>query len=259
MSEIAMRSFQGHMMLRAKDLWVSRAPFVHADWMSNAVRLQRAHQGYGSIQEVRTGDRLTHTLTYHTSEEGLRGIFGSRMPKKLGSRDVVCNEDCTATGFEFFVLGADELALPKHPVTNVTQFHAQAMCLAIGADLMTDDQYVAVVKGPEGNRQHSTPNGKLFGPSGEEYVHSSLKERKTGTADVEDPSRPDGSYGTRDYTGNVWKWMKRNLQERNQFGVRGGSWGNDFPEFFAVSYRGYGLPDFRVGGVGFLAASPVQG
>ncbi len=250
-------NLHGHAMIRAGDLWASRAPFTNIDWQSNAARLQADHRKYGVLERKRVGGDLRYSLHYHSSLATLRDQFGvDRVADDFSGSSVIYNFGYTVAAFEFFVLHWLEADRLTHPVTVGTPFHAQGMCLAIGADLMSGDQYEFVVKGPEGNREHATPNGKLFGPDGEEYVHSSIKTRKTGTADVEDPSRPDGPWRTRDYTGNVGKWMKP--EEEFQIGFRGGSWKNDEPWYFeATGSFLLGRPEYNDDEIGFLAAWPA--
>ena len=250
----------GHTMVRAGDLWVSQAPFTNIDWQSNVDRLCANHQRYGVLTQTRVGDEVRHSLHCLSSLAALRDTFGvDRVKKGFGGNSVIYSEGGLVSAFEFFVLKGQEMDRRlMHPVTGVTYDHALAMCLAIGAGLMTAEQYELVVKGPEGNRKHATPNGELFGPDGEEYVHSSIKTQKKGTADVEDTSRPDGPWGTRDYTGNVWKWMKVDPKKEYELRIRGGSWSDDDPEYFAVSYSLLSDPEGADDTIGFLAARPAR-
>lgn len=202
-----------------------------------------------------------HKIFYFSTIKTLQDVFGTDIKDDFGQnkerggrREVVFKNDFSVAVFEFFALekvGMDRLT---HPVASLTRTHAQAMCLFIGADLMDDQTYLDVVK--ESGGEYATPNGQLFGLEGEEYVWSSIKKAKEGTADVNDSNRPEGPYGTKDYTGNVEKFMKETVGDRKlrRVGFRGGAWRCDGPEVFAASPRGgYGHPGFYNGDVGFVA------
>lgn len=256
-------SLGGHTFVKGpNDTWVSRAPFENIAWQSNAGLLQETHRRYGAVVSAEAGGKLRHSLYYFSSVATLQQTFGGdyikddfgRNENRRGRREVVFKYDHSVAVFEFFVLenvGMDCLA---HPMTGVTRSHAQGMLLAIGADLMDDATYLAVVKKSGGD--HATPNGKLFGPNGEEWVHSSIRTAQKGTADVNDPKRPDGPYGTRDYTGNVEKMMKETIEDRKsgRIGFRGGSWYYTFPKNFTASFRHINShPGFYGDGIGFVA------
>lgn len=258
-SFIPMMNLSGHTFVKNGDLWVSRAPFTNMDWQSNAGRLRADHRQFGVLTETRVGNKVKYSLDYLSTLATLRDMFGTDLVQKnFGGTDVVWDDHSMVSAFEFFLLKGIGDCL-RHPVTYVTYPHAQGMCLAIGADLMTDDQYVKVVSGRSGKRQHATPNGELYGPNGEEYVVSSIKKNREGTVDVEDPEFPtDPETGTRHYTGNVWKWMKKNPQEKYKFGVRGGSWSFVYPGDFDASSRSGCAPEDGYDGVGFLVALPTK-
>lgn len=127
------------------------------------------------------------------------------------------------------------------------------MSLAIGADLMTYDQYLSLAAG----RKYFTPNGQLYGPSGEEYVVSSLRESRDGTIDIEDREFPtDPKTRTRHYTGLVEKWMRRDAVD-GLFYYVGGSCLSGLAEDFAASRRNSGRPDYCDSGFGFLSSVRV--
>lgn len=252
----------GHTFVRNGPDWVSQAPFTTAEYLSVADQQRAGHRQFGILTERRGGDgAVQHSLLPISSVETLRQWMGvDRVPEGFGGRSIACNDDYTVAGVEFFIPDGngdpDSLLLP---MIDVTYFHAVATCLAIGAGLMTDDQYVRVVSGKNGRRQHATPNGQLNGSGGEEQVVSSIVQMRKGPVAVGDSRFPwDPRTGTWGYTGEVWKWMTRNYGEMSQFGLRGGSWFNYLPGNFAASYRHYFHPVNHYDYVGFLAAVPVQ-
>lgn len=206
------------------------------------------------------GNEPRYSLHSLATLQNLRDTLGHDLvPQDFGAstggRDIVFNKGVRVVGFEFFTLEGLTLDRLTYPVTGMTQSHAQAMCLAIGADLMTDAQYEAIATN-QGRRKHATPTGELFGPNGEEYVVSSIRSPRNGPDSVENSDRPDdGVFGVRDYTGNVAKWMKRNPAESFEFSFRDGSCFLDDTGCFSV--RGYLVPISYVGVVGFLAAAPA--
>lgn len=208
-------TLSGHTFVRNGDLWVSRAPFTQIDWQSNAERLQADHKRFGVLTETRVGDEVKYSLHYLSSLATLRDAFGADQVGTFFEKDnVVYKDDCTVAAFEFYLLQdiGDRL---RHPITDVTYFHAVGMCLAIGADLMTEEQFLRVVSGRGGKRRYATPYGHLISTNWEEYVVSSIERRRGGPVDVEDLAFPtDPETGTRHYTGNVLKWMKRNPQKK---------------------------------------------
>lgn len=260
------RDFHGHTMVRTGNFWHSRTPFTRGNWQYNAGRMQDAGKGYFVLEEKRVvvGDttELHYSLNGFPNLDRFRRFLGADVvgedfgsnEGRGGKTEVVYNKDYTIVGGQFYLLNDDEVGMSwiRHPMTGGTHFHYQAMCLAIGADMMTYKQLLSLANG----RQHFTPNGQLDGPNGKEYAVTSIKEKRESTVDVEDSAfLTDPETNTRHYTGNVALRMRR---DENKFTVVGGSCFDYHAEVFAVSGRGGGHPDYRGDDVGFLASARVQ-
>lgn len=256
-------TLSGHAFVRNGDLWVSRAPFTRTEWDSSTKAMETEHKRFGVLTETRAGGKVSYSLQYLSTLASLRDTFGSdRVGSKFGGpKGVIYNDDYRVAAFEFFLLHMHETTDRTLPMTSVSYFHALGMCLAIGADLMTVDQYAKVVSGRDGKRKHATPNGELRGPNGEEYVVSSIERPKFQSINVDDPVYPtDPETGTRHYTGNIWKWMRRDPNETYQFRLRGGSCMEHDPSEFTASYDGLDIfvrPHESSHEIGFLAAAPA--
>jgi len=146
------------------------------------------------------------------------------------------------------------------PAVDVSWGEAKAWTLMKGGlYVLTDKQWEWSAQGGERSLEYATETGKLTGPDGRKLAHSSFKTDEIGTMDVNDHEYPDGPFGLRHKTGNVWEWTERNLQEDRPYGLRGGSWYNILPELLRVAFRLDGDPDCRVNFVGFrVIARAVQ-
>lgn len=265
MGAIQTMNLSGHTFVRTGDLWVSRTPFTQIDWQSNIDRLRADHKRYGIL--TRTEKNGKPKLHFLSTLETLQDTFGHRrVDGYFGGSKVIYDENYTVAAFEFFGLKNIGHGL-THPVTNVTHSHAQAMCLAIGADLITTEEWFKIILGRDGNRKSPTPNGLPVGLKGEEYLVTSHRQQRQGTVDVEDPAFPtDPETGTRHYQGNVRKWAKDYHWNPVGYQVhalghswcsfdRGGKYDDDLN---SISPSHDPRPDHHSDDIGFLAAMPAQ-
>jgi formylglycine-generating enzyme required for sulfatase activity len=150
----------------------------------------------------------------------------------------------------------------QQPVIDVSWYHATAWTkVQSGLYLLTDAQWEWSAQGGERNLEYGTENGKLFNSEGKKLVHyCSMQGDERTTIDVDDPRYPDGPFGLRHKSGNVWEWVERNHNEDYQYGLRGGSWYyDDLPGLLRVAYRYDVDPDYRGFHFGFrVGASAPQ-
>jgi formylglycine-generating enzyme required for sulfatase activity len=105
--------------------------------------------------------------------------------------------------------------------------------------------------------EYATETGKLTDPKGRRLAHCSVGTEEQSTIDVNDPRFADGPFGLRYKTGNVWEWVERNHNEEFQYGLRGGSWDFDNPEFLRVACRYDNYPGYRYYFIGFRVGAPA--
>ena len=252
----------------------SRTLFERSEWQSNAGRLHQEGRRYGILKESRVGDQRVHSIHYAGTLDTVRTMMGvDNIPSDFGGLNaaVQFQDDLMVAAFEFYLL-TNEMR-PHHPMTRITYVHALGMARALDCDAMTLDQYRAVVRGPEGNLELPTPNGKLVGENGERYVHGSFGgQTQTGTDDVN--NRAEGPFGTKDYAGNAASWIKGPFHEqdcdkdtrnwiqhdprgRNQCGHVGGDRHDYDPDRFSWKKFSPCYPNYHYGYVGFPMARPV--
>jgi len=131
----------------------------------------------------------------------------------------------------------------EQPAINVSWFHAKGWTLVQGGlHLLTDAQWLWSAQGGERGLEYATETGNLFSPDGRKLAHCSAGARELATIDVDDPRYPDGPFGLRHKTGNVWEWVKRDLREKFEYGLRGGSFFDDLPEALRVAFRFQSYP-----------------
>lgn len=125
----------------------------------------------------------------------------------------------------------DGFADDRQPVTHVSWYHAKAWTLIqSGLRLLTDSQWEWSAQGGERRLKYSTKNGRLADHRGRPLVHSSVKGPTAFPIAVDHPSYPDGPFGLRHKSGNVWEWVEEGA-------ARGGSWSSLGPAALEVGSR----------------------
>lgn len=144
------------------------------------------------------------------------------------------------------------------PAVDLSWAEAKAWTLAQGGlYLLTDKQWEWSGQGGEKKLEYATETGTLVGSDGKKLGHCSVGTKEQVTIDVNDSKYADGPFGLRHKTGNVWEWVERNLHEEWPYGLRGGSWNYDFPEYLRVAYRNFLNPDDPDNYVGFRVGAPA--
>ncbi|MFH0800414.1 MAG: SUMF1/EgtB/PvdO family nonheme iron enzyme [Pseudomonadota bacterium] len=137
---------------------------------------------------------------------------------------------------------------PRQPMVNVDWYHAKRFCEKIGGSLPDKTQWYRAALGP----------GKGYGRSQEYATNDSTLKcgvnaqcNADKTANV--GSFPDGPFGFKDLTGNVWEWMMDQ-------DVRGGAWNGHGYGAWALraDYRLDDNPGYRLTYFGFRCVVPAQ-
>ncbi len=146
----------------------------------------------------------------------------------------------------------------EQPAVNVSWYEAKAWTLTQGGLYsLTDAQWVWSAQGGKRGLKYATETGKLFGTDGKKLVHCSVETKEPTTVDVNDPKYTDGPFELRHKTGNVLEWVEWNPDEKGEFGLRGGSWDDDLPEYLQVAYRYDDAPISRGYFIGFRVGAPA--
>ncbi len=140
-----------------------------------------------------------------------------------------------------------------HPVVKVTWNEAKNYCKKLGKRLPTEWEWEYAATGPE---HYIWANGNSFNPG--EYCCSSGKYSKDSTCPV-GTYRPNG-YGLYDMSGNATEWTASwyNTDERTDYVLRGGSWGDSNDYDFCVTVRYSNTYSDRVSNNGFRCAQSVE-
>jgi formylglycine-generating enzyme required for sulfatase activity len=197
--------------------------------------------------------QVTSLVGRGRSPQYLLGDFAKRLPKRWDTRDPMISG--TLTLFQLRKdMSPEGFDGPNQPV-NVSWFHAFEYCVGNGFFLPSDDQW-SYAAGVHERREHATSTGGLYAADGNtKLAHFGTRR----TIDVDDPRYPDGPHGLRHMTGNVWEWTARNGSKKYPYGLRGGSWSNDVPEFLRASFRIDDIPCSRSDDIGFrVGASASQ-
>ncbi|OGQ06391.1 MAG: hypothetical protein A2W61_05045 [Deltaproteobacteria bacterium RIFCSPLOWO2_01_44_7] len=136
---------------------------------------------------------------------------------------------------------------PNQPGVSVSWYDSITYALMHGARLATEEEWeYAATEG--GKKKYATPSGKLTN----EEVHFNQDIEKGTTIDVDDPRYPDGPFGIRHLTGNVWEWTGSSWAPGSPLKVlRGGSWNDDILDDLRAACRSYGRPEVSDGYFGF--------
>jgi len=147
----------------------------------------------------------------------------------------------------------------NQPVVDVSWYHAKGWTLSQGGlYLLTDDQWEWSAQGGERRLKYATETGKLTGPKGKPLAHCSVKLDENATIDVYDSRYPDGPFGLRHKTGNVWEWTENNPYQENPYALRGGSWGCANREYLWVaSCKDTFYPEECGDDIGFRVGAPA--
>jgi formylglycine-generating enzyme required for sulfatase activity len=198
------------------------------------------------LLETAPDTQVTSLVGRGKTPQDLFGDFAKQLPKRWDTRDPMISGMLT-----LFQLRKDmspkEFDRPNQPVVDVSWFHAFEYCIANGLFLPSDDQWEYAARGPEG-REYGTRSGRL---TREEAHYDS-----DATADVS--SYPPNGFGLQDMTGNVWEWTAINPTQRYPYGLRGGSWGDDDPDYLRAACRFFSHPDLRSYRFGFRVAAALQ-
>ncbi len=137
---------------------------------------------------------------------------------------------------------------PKQPAVYVSWYDTAVYALMHGAMLATEPQREFVAT-EGGKKKYATRSGKLT--KKEAHYHAKL------TINVDDPRYPDGPFGIRHLTGNVWEWTA-NLWKAGELSrvLRGGSWHYVNPDYLRAAYRNDVNPGSRLNVIGFRLAAP---
>jgi formylglycine-generating enzyme required for sulfatase activity len=134
-----------------------------------------------------------------------------------------------------------------HPMNCVKWYGADEFCRWVGGRLPTEDEWYAEASAnktreyPWGNEQ-ATCNYAVMDQGGNGCGRGSTWLVC---------SKPAGNSvsGLCDMSGNVWEWTS--TQEGSARVLRGGSWGNDDPDYLRASGRVWYNPDYRYYYFGF--------
>jgi len=139
-----------------------------------------------------------------------------------------------------------KLAGPRKPAVMRTWQEARDVCAGLypGGDLPTERQWENAC----GSGTYCTASGNLN--------HTEAIYDADGPADV--GSTPANPRGVQDMTGNVWEWMKDDV-EGGYKRIRGGSWSLNVDWSLRAVYRNYGYhPGYRDLDVGCRCVAPPQ-
>jgi formylglycine-generating enzyme required for sulfatase activity len=143
-----------------------------------------------------------------------------------------------------------------HPVNCVTWAEADKYCREHGLRLPLEEEWEWAARG--GERALTYPWGKT--PPANRACwdgdgNAKGKGERKGACPVASHPRGRSPLGIEDLSGNVREWTS---SEHERFRVlRGGSWGDDRPDFLAASFRGWNAPDERMELLGFRCAAAV--
>jgi formylglycine-generating enzyme required for sulfatase activity len=142
----------------------------------------------------------------------------------------------------------------RHPVNCVTWAEAEKYCREHGLRLPAEEEWEWAARG--GERAYRYPWGNVAPASracwdGEGNAKG--KGERKGACPVAAHPRGRSPLGIEDLAGNVREWT---ASEHERFRVlRGGSWGDDRPDFLAAAFRGWNAPDERMELLGFRCAA----
>ena len=195
-----------------------------------------------------------------------RGIDGYRVPSFcLDRTEVTVNayaacvdlKVCDASGL---VCGAAATWGKRNqgtfPVNCVTWAEAEKYCSEHGLRLPAEEEFEWAARGGERAFRYPWGNGAPASRvcwDGEGNTKG--KGERKGPCAVATHPRGRSPNGLDDLAGNVREWTST---EHERFRVlRGGSWGDDRPDFLSASFRGWNAPDERMELLGFRCAAAV--
>lgn len=149
----------------------------------------------------------------------------------------------------------------NQPVVGVSWYEAIAFCLWLGEItdetimLPTEEQWQYAAQGDD---DRIYPWGKDWNPA---LCNNNVGRKGIGrtTPVNEYEGQGDSPFGVVDMTGNVWEWCLTDYQNKttdinstvSYRALRGGSWDDDYVDFFRCDCRGRYDPDFSSSDRGF--------